>query len=89
MPNFKHKIDLIPSDTLVCIPPYQLSRLVEDEFATHNKDYLRLGHIQHSKALWGALVILVKKMDRTWRICVNYRCLNKVTFEKFIPFGTS
>ena len=85
MRNVDHKIDLIPGAAPVSIPPYRLSRIEEDEIATQLKDYLRMGHIRHSKSPWGAPVILVKKKDGTWRMCVNYRRLNKMTIRNSYP----
>jgi hypothetical protein len=85
MRNVDHRIDLIPGAAPVSIPPYRLSRLEEDEIATQLKDYLRMGHIRHSKSPWGAPVILVKKKDGTWRMCVNYRRLNKLTIKNSYP----
>ena len=67
------------------IPAYRLSQLEEDEITTQLKDYLRMDHIQHSKSPWGAPVILVKKKDGTWRMCVNYHRLNKMTIRNSYP----
>ena len=82
--NIDHHIDLIPGTSLVSIPPYRLSRSEEDEIASQLKEYLSMGHIHQSKSPWGAPVLLVKKKDGTWRMCVNYRRLNKVTIKNSI-----
>ena len=39
-----------------------------------------MGYIHYVKSPWGALVLLVKK-EGTWRMCINYRRLNKVTIK--------
>jgi hypothetical protein len=66
MCNIDHKIDLILGVSPVSIAPYRLNRLEEDEITTQLKDYLRMGHIQHSKSPSGVLVILVKK--KGWNV---------------------
>ena len=34
---------------------------------------------------WGAPVIFVKKKDRTLRLCIDYRQLNKMTIKNRYP----
>ena len=44
-----------------------------------------MGYIRYSKSPWGAPVLLVKKKEGTWRMCINYRRLNKVTIKNSYP----
>ena len=76
-----HQIELIPGAAPVSIPPYRLSRLEEGEIAKQLKEYLSMGHIRYSKSPWGAPVLLVKKKEGSWRMCITYRCLNKMTIK--------
>jgi hypothetical protein len=48
-----------------------------------------MGHIRYSKSPWGAPVILAKKKDGTWRMCVNYKGLNKLTIRNSYPLPRS
>ena len=83
--NVDHQIELIPGAAPVSIPPYRLSRLEEDEIAKQLKEYLSMGHIRYSKSPWGAPVLLVKKKEGSWRMCINYRRLNKMTIKNAYP----
>ena len=40
-----------------------------------------MGYIGYSKSPWGAHVLLVKKKEGTWCMCINYRRLNTVTIK--------
>ncbi|OAO89236.1 hypothetical protein AXX17_ATUG02470 (mitochondrion) [Arabidopsis thaliana] len=43
------------------------------------------GFVRPSSSLWGAPVLFVKKKDGTFRLCIDYRGLNKVTIKNKYP----
>jgi len=45
-------------------------------------ELLQKGFIRPSVSPWGALVLFVKKNDRTLKLHIDYRELNKITVEK-------
>jgi len=49
------------------------------------EDLLQKGYIRSSVSPWGAPVLFVKKKDRTLRLCVDYRELNKVIIKNKYP----
>jgi hypothetical protein len=51
------------------------------------QELLDKGFIRPSISPWGAPVLFVKKKDGTFRLCIDYRQLNKVTIKNKYPFS--
>ena len=43
------------------------------------------GFIRPSTSPWGAPVLIAKKKDKTFRLCIDYRQLNRVTIKNRYP----
>ena len=66
-------------------PPYRLSPKEHEELQAQIDDLLAQGHIRPSNSPYGAPVLFVPKKDGRWRMCVDYRALNKQTIRDQYP----
>ena len=55
------------------------------ELKVQLKDLLDKSFIRPSISPWGAPVLFVKKKDGSFRMCIDYRQLNKVTIKNKYP----
>lgn len=46
---------------------------------------LQSGLIKHSTSAFSSPVLLVRKKDRTWHFCVDYKMLNALTVKSKFP----
>ena len=72
--------------SLILIPSYWMALAELKELKVQLKDLLDKGFIRLSISLWGASILFVKKKDRSLRMCIDYRQLNKVTIKNKYPF---
>ena len=55
------------------------------ELKAQLQELLSKGFIRPSVSPWGAPVLFVKKKDGSFRMCIDYRQLNKVTIKNKYP----
>nr|GFA02597.1 putative reverse transcriptase domain-containing protein [Tanacetum cinerariifolium] len=65
--------------------PYRLALSKMKELSEQLQEPFDKGFIRPSSSPWGALVLFVKKKDRSFRICINYRELNNLTVKNRYP----
>jgi hypothetical protein len=74
-------IDLKPGTEPIARTPYRMSTLELRELKMQLKELLDLGLIRPSVSPWGAPIIFIRKKDGSWRLCIDYRQLNKATIK--------
>ncbi|GJU12756.1 putative reverse transcriptase domain-containing protein [Tanacetum coccineum] len=74
----KFQIDLVPGDAPIARAPYRLAPSEMEELSPQLQELSDNGFIRPSSSPWGVLVLFVKKKDGSFRMCINYRELNKL-----------
>ncbi|GKF44784.1 hypothetical protein Tco_0131336, partial [Tanacetum coccineum] len=78
-------IDLVPGAAPVARVPYRLAPFEMKELSVQLQELLEKGFIRPSSSPWGAPVLFVKKKDGSFRMCIYYRELNKLTVKNRYP----
>ncbi|KAI3682657.1 hypothetical protein L1987_82781 [Smallanthus sonchifolius] len=76
---------MAPGAAPIARAPYRLVPSELQELSTQLQDLLDKGFIRPSSSPCGAPVLFVKKKDGTFRMCIDYRELNKVTIKNRYP----
>lgn len=64
---------------------YRMSIIENEELKKQIQELVDKGFIQPCSSPCGSLIILFTKKDRTWRMCVHFRALNKITIKNKYP----
>ncbi|GJV03693.1 putative reverse transcriptase domain-containing protein [Tanacetum coccineum] len=79
------QIDLVLGAAPVVRVPYRLAPSKLQELSTQLQELFDKGFIRPSSSPWGAPVLFVKKKDGSFRMCIDYRKLNKLTVKNQYP----
>nr|GEZ83322.1 putative reverse transcriptase domain-containing protein [Tanacetum cinerariifolium] len=81
------QIDLIPGATPVARAPYRLAPSEMKELSEQLQVISKKGFIRPSSSPWGAPILFIKKKDGSFRMCINYCELNKLTAKNRYPLS--
>nr|GEW97811.1 putative reverse transcriptase domain-containing protein [Tanacetum cinerariifolium] len=79
------QFSLILGAAPVARTPYRLVPLKMQELSNQLRELTDRGFILPSTSPWGAPVLFVKKKYRSFRMCIDYRELNKLTIKNHYP----
>ncbi|GJT76806.1 putative reverse transcriptase domain-containing protein [Tanacetum coccineum] len=79
------RIDLVSGAAPVACAPYRLALSEMKELSVQLQELLEKGLIRLSSSSWGAPVLFVKNKDGSFRMCINYCELNKLTIKNRYP----
>ncbi|GKD63250.1 putative reverse transcriptase domain-containing protein [Tanacetum coccineum] len=81
------QIDLVPGAAHVARAPYRLVPAELQELSTQLRELSDRGFIRPCSSPWRAPVLFVKKKDCSFRMCIDYRELNRLTMKNRYPLS--
>ena len=80
-----HQIPLVPGAEPVNLRPYRYPWEQKNIIERMIEEMLSIGIIRNNRSPYASPLVLVKKVDGTWRLCVDYRSLNQRTIKDKYP----
>ncbi|GKA71548.1 hypothetical protein Tco_0777687 [Tanacetum coccineum] len=77
----KYQAIIVCTEKILPRAPYRLAPSEMKELSEQLKELSDKGFIRPSSLPWGAPVLFVKKKDGLFRMCIDYRELNKLTVK--------
>ena len=74
-------IELHPGTSPISMTPHRMAQFELQELKVPIQELLDKEFIRPSTSPWGTPVLFAKKKDKTLRLCINYRQLNRVTIK--------
>ncbi|XP_075633382.1 uncharacterized protein LOC142605839 [Castanea sativa] len=79
------EITLMEDSQPVCQRPYRYPFYQKNEIEKIVRELLSVGSIRNITSPFASPVLLVRKADRSWRMCIDYRALNNITMKDKFP----
>lgn len=83
-----HNITLEPTTGPINVKPYRRSQFQKAKIEKIVQEMLHQKMVRESNNPYSSPILLVKKKDGSWRLCVDYRALNKITIKDRFPIPT-
>ena len=83
--EIQHKIHLLHDTPLPNINMYRMSVIEMEEIKCQVQELLDQGVIRPSSSPCGSSIVLVPKKDGSWRMCMDYYVLNKISVKSHYP----
>lgn len=83
--NHIHTIPLIPNSKPPNLRPYCYPFSQKTEIENQVEELLKSGFIRPSSSPFASPMLLVKKKDDSWRMCMDFRGLNQITIPDKYP----
>ena len=78
-------IELYPGTSPILMTPHRMAPVELQELRVQLQELLDKGFIRPSTSPWGAPVLFAKKKDKTLRLCIDYKQLNRVMIKNRYP----
>ena len=79
--NVDYHIKLLPRQSPLAKVPYLMNIVQLEEVNAQITELLECNQIQPSYSLYSTPILLVKKKDGTWWMCINYQLLNCIMIK--------
>ncbi|GKF05740.1 putative reverse transcriptase domain-containing protein, partial [Tanacetum coccineum] len=83
--EIEFRIELTPGAMPIAKSPYRLAPSELEELSGKLKELQDKGFIRSSSSPWGAPMLFVKKKNGSFRMCIDYKELNKLTVKNRYP----
>ena len=78
-------IELHPGTSPISMTSHRMAPVELQELIVQLQELLDKGFIRPSTSPWGTPVLFLKMKDKTLRLCIDYRQLNRVTIKNRYP----
>jgi hypothetical protein len=85
--KIEHIIEVKLESTPINIKPYRYPHHHKIEIERLNQDLLKCGVVTTSRSPYTTPIVLVQKKDGSFKLCIDYRGLNKITIKKQVSYA--